>query len=205
MCAGGVVCPHNDPPAIAGVRRVGLDGRFRAEVGNVGILNVGVAALVVTAHPHITAPARTRDIYGRIIHQRHAVAQHIHVAALAHSTRRVDLPLPFHIRITHRAQHDFAAFHVGTHRLNHATVAQRARKNTNGIAFERAQVDGLVGWRLHVQGDALQPTARHLHTLPSGQHHAAALRLDQRRFGDIDIRRNQHHVATPGDDVAVHG
>ena len=109
-----------------------------------------------------------------------------------------------HIRVAYRAQDDFAAFQIRLHRLNHAAVAQGAGKNADRIALERSQIDSLISGRLHLQGDAFQPPAGYFHALPRRQHHAAALRLDQRRFGDIDVRRNQHHIATPGDDVAIH-
>ena len=159
-----------------------------------------------TPHPDIAPTTLPGNINQGVVCHCNAMTQHIHAAAFG-TRRRAScqhLAVALHIGVARGAQNDFAALQVRRNRLNQPAVAQRARKNTYRITFERAQVERLVRRGLHLQRDAFQPAPGNLHTLPGRQRHTAALGFDHGSFGQVDRRRNQHHVAAARNNVARH-
>ena len=77
-------------------------------------------------------------------------------------------------------------------------------KDTNGIAFERTQIDGVVTRRLHLQADAFQTAPGQLDLPACRQDRGAVGRLDQRVSSGIDGTAQQDHVATARQNPALH-
>ena len=197
-----VVRPDNHLATISIGNCIGLDRSLRTKVGDRGILQIRVLALIVTAYPHRATTLLTRGIDRRLIGQRHPIAQHIDIAAFGAcgSNRACAL----NVGVATGLQHHPAAFQRGSGRLNQAAVPERAGKNADCIAFERPQIDGLVGRRLHLQADAFETPAGQLNLPPRCQNRAAVGRLDQGIFSGIDGAAQQHHVAAARQNPALH-
>ena len=90
-----------------------------------------------------------------MIGQRDPIAEHIHTAALG--SGGLYLSRALHIGITAGLQYHPATFQSGRACLDQSAVPERAGKDGNGIALERAQIDGLISGCLNLQADAFQP------------------------------------------------
>ena len=83
-------------------------------------------------------------------------------------------------------------------------MPERAGKDGDRIALERAQIDGLISRRLHLQADAFQTPAGQFDLPARCQNGAAVGCLDQRVFSGIDGTAQQNHVATARQNPALH-
>ncbi|HXE47051.1 MAG TPA: hypothetical protein VN663_01705 [Ramlibacter sp.] len=100
-------------------------------------------------------------------------------------------------------EHHLAALGADARCLDQATVLELAGEDAHGIAFERAEIEGLVAGRLQFQADTLQPAAGQFDLLPGCQQRGAARRLHQRIGADLHVRRDQDHVAAARKDAAI--
>ena len=212
LCTDGAVAPglpigpHNHRTAVAVVQRVGFQRGIGAKKGFLSVWHIGLFALKPATHPNFAAAALAAHVNQRVVCHRHAIAQHVDRAAFGPGciAPRQHLGVAIHAGITGGTQHHFAALHVGGNGLNQATVFERAGKNADRVAFERTQVDSLVGRGLHFERDAFQPAPGDFNLLAGHQRDAAVFRLNHGGFGQIDRGSNQHYIATPGDDVAFY-
>ena len=79
--ARGVVGPDDCRPASADFCGIGFQRGVGAKEGDLGVLNVGIPALVITAHFDSAATVGARNIDAGLIHDCHAVAEHLDIAA----------------------------------------------------------------------------------------------------------------------------
>ncbi len=81
-------------------------------------------------------------------------------------------------------------------------MPERAGKHAHSACLQGPQVDGLVGWRLHLQRDAFQPARGDLNLLPRRQNGAAVGGLNQCVLAGADLRAQQHHITAARQNVA---
>ena len=110
--------------------------------------------MIVPSNPNDTAAPLTRNINNRLIRHAHAVAQYIHIAA--HCAGGKYLTRALQKRITSSLQDHFSALHAGLCGLDQAAVLEGAGKDADGVALERAQIDGAVGRGLHLESYTIQ-------------------------------------------------
>ncbi len=79
---GGIIGPHNHLPTIANAHGAGIDGGIGADIGDAGVTDGGILALVVAADEGGAATGIAGDIDLAGIQQAHLFTQHLHGAAL---------------------------------------------------------------------------------------------------------------------------
>ena len=131
-----VIRPHDHLATITAARGICFYAGSGTKVSHLGIRNTRVITLVIPPNAHCATRKGARHINGRLVHHRHAVAQHVHRAALG--ACRNDLACAFYKGITGGLKHDLPAFKGGSCRLDQTAVFQGTGKNTHRIALQRA-------------------------------------------------------------------
>jgi hypothetical protein len=84
------VRPDDDLPAAPHGAGIGAQGRVRADVRRLGVLDLCVAALIVAADEHGPAPGPTRSVDRRSTDESDLLPEQLHLAAARHSAVRLD-------------------------------------------------------------------------------------------------------------------
>jgi hypothetical protein len=198
--SGEVIAPQHHRAAIAAVRGIGLDraarfGRGLPGVGDPAVLPLpaatdqGFAAALGSAHIDQGAALELDFVGGGM----NLPAQ----CSVAGLDAAVDLQTVFGF------EHDFAAFGADGGGLDQPAVLQGGGKHANGVTFQGAQVDGLVGGGLHLQPDAFQAPAGDVDFLACGQHGGAVGGFQQGLGAGLQVRGDEHDVAAARQDLAI--
>ena len=192
MRLGVVVRPDDDASTVAVASGIGAQGRFWSQERLLGIQDVGIPALEITADPDAATGVVARRVDGGLVRHGHAAAQHIHLAAAC--ARGVDAARSVDVGVSGSPEHHRAPLQRGRRGPDVTAVAKGAGKYADRVALQPPQVARLVGGRLHQHRDAFQAAAGDLDLLASCQDRAAIGCLQQCAATHIDVRCHQHDV-----------
>ncbi len=193
-----IIRPHDDLATMALLSGIGLDAGLRADIGDLGILDSRIFALIVPAHQHGAATGLAAGVNPRIAGQAHALAQHLNLTALPRAGGAGDAAC-FEQRVLAGLENNLAVFtHHGAVGADAAALVDERAGDADFAALgdDLPQIQHAVFRGTDDHRQIRVGGINQLHAPARGQHHLA-LRTGE-NAAVFHIRCNQRDLAAAG-------